>query len=165
MLHDPGMIEARVIGDEVEDQAHATRPQLLVNGLQIIERADARVRFVALDGKRRADDIAHPPARQSDVKIMKTLRIGAEDATAKQAAMPRSEQVNQIKAEGGEAVPLFGWHVGEGESLAMLRRQLLQPDPCVDLVKMQVRAAGKLARRSWSDRGHVFLRGPRLRVY
>ena len=62
MRSHPRMIEPNVIGNEVHDKPQFTSVKRFTQRIELGHRAEAAVRLVSADGKRRADNVRDTPA-------------------------------------------------------------------------------------------------------
>ena len=77
MLLDPGMIEASVIGDEIEQQPQAALPEPLAKTSQRRVAAKQRMNRVAGDGEPGTGDVFLAKVRQRLLEFPAPLRVGA----------------------------------------------------------------------------------------
>src|SRR5438552_18986410 len=99
MLANPWMVEPGVVDDEIEDQRHAAGVQLPADGVQVLPRAELRVRLVTGDAERRADDVLRPPARQRAIVGAGERRLRPRQLPADRAAAPYAHQIDDVDAE------------------------------------------------------------------
>ena len=89
MLLDPGMIQAGVVGDEVEHQPQAARAEPLAQAGQRRVAAQLLVHGVAGDGEPGAGDVLLAQVGQRLLKLPAPLRVGAGDCAALRARSAR----------------------------------------------------------------------------
>ena len=139
VLVDPRVVGRDVVGDEVEDQADASRRQRLAGARRgRPHRRDARRRGSC--GCNRPN-----PTTSSSVRSGKRLalrrrhrRVGAGDRRAGRAALPHAHQPHGVDTAAGDVVPHVVGDVAEGDRPAGPRGDVVQPHPREDLVHQRV---------------------------
>src|SRR5580658_2074852 len=139
MLAHPWVVQRRVITDEIQENRHPARAELLANTIEIVPGADARIRRVLRDGIRGADNVLRLPSRQgAGVRACVGRQEG--DASRFRAALPHAHEPNNVEAALSKDVPLGVRDVGELDETSETRGKLFKPRPGVDLVEMRMKA-------------------------
>ncbi len=101
----PGMIEADVVRDEIEQQPHAAGVQGGARAIDLCQRADPRIGFIAADAVRGSDDVLQPPAGKRQVIDGKPARLGTSDPAADRAALPDAHEIDDVDAACPKGIP------------------------------------------------------------
>src|SRR5690242_21341202 len=75
MIAQPGMIERGMVADEIEKQSHFAFAQLSSHQIDIVPRANPRIRLVLSDRVGRTDDVVRRPSGKG-LTITGIVRLG-----------------------------------------------------------------------------------------
>src|SRR5438445_284999 len=138
MILDPGVIQARVVGDEVEHQLKATLPEPLAETVQGNVPSQILVHRVPGDREPRAGNVLIAQVRESFFEFPPPFGVGPRDSLADCARLPHAQEPDPVEAHLGDAVQLGVGNVVERGRPASGTEQLGQPHSGVDLKQRRV---------------------------
>ena len=138
MVLDPGVIQRRVVGDEVEHQPQAAVAEPLAEPGQGGVAAQGRMHRVAGDGEPGAGDVLVAQVGQRLLELPPPLGVAPGDALSGRAGLPDAQEPDPVEAQLGQAVQLGVRNVVQGRRPAQPPGQLRQPDAGVDLVQRRI---------------------------
>ena len=135
MILHPGMIQARVIGDEVEQQPQAALAEPLAQPGQRGIASELIVHRVAGDGETGTGDVLLAQVGQRLLKFSAPLRVAARDPLPCRTGLPDAQEPDPVEAHLGQAVQLGVRNVVQRGRPAECLGQFRQPDAGVDLIQ------------------------------
>lgn len=105
LLH-PGMVQGRVIGNEIEHQPQATLVEPFAQPAQSRIPSESIMNSVASDGKTGPSDVFFTEVGQCLLKFRSPLRVHARDALAGLTGLPHTQKPDPVKTHFGQAVQL-----------------------------------------------------------
>jgi hypothetical protein len=100
------MIQAGVIGDEVEHQQEPARPEALAQTGQRRVSTEARMHRVAGDRKPGARDVLLAQVRQCFLELPSPFGVGARHPLAGRPRSPHTQEPDPVEPQPGHAVQL-----------------------------------------------------------
>ena len=137
VLH-PGVIQAGVVGDEVEHQPQAARAEPLAQPGQRRVAAEVGMHGVAGDREAGAGDVLLAQVRQRLLELLPPLAIGARHPLPGRPGLPHAQEPDPVEPHLGQAVQLGVRHVVQRGRPAQRSGQLRQPDARVDLIERRI---------------------------
>ena len=139
VLLDPGVIQAGVVGDEIEHQPQAALcGAARAGGPARHRRPDAVMHRVAGDGETGTGDVLFAQVRQRLLEFPAPLRVAARDLLPRRAGLPDAQEPDPVEAHLGQAVQLGVGNVVQRGRPAQGLGQLRQPDARVDLIQRRI---------------------------
>ena len=114
MVFHPRMIWTRVVRDEIEHEAQATRPKALAETGKRHIAAEVRVQRVAGDRKSAPGNILVTQIRERVHELPPPLRVGAGDVPRGETGLPHAQQPHPVEAFGGDPIEVSIGNVVEG---------------------------------------------------
>ncbi len=134
----PGVVDGRVVGHEVQEQAQAAAAQPLAQVGQRLVAAEVGADAVRRDGEGRADEVLVGQVGQLVRGLAPPVGVGARRRPAVLPGLPHAERPEQVEAEFRQLIEPRVGHVVQSGGPAQPLRQLAQPDGRVDLVQRRV---------------------------
>ena len=100
------MIRSHVVGDEVQDQAHATRRERLSGAGERASSTEMIIDNITADAVGRSQNIVGLPIEKSRVEADPQVVIGQRDPDAGGAALPNSHQPDAVESKIGNLIPV-----------------------------------------------------------
>ncbi len=135
VVFDPGVIEPRVVGDEIEHQPQAALAEPLAQAGQRGVAAEILVHRVAGDREPGAGDVFLAQVRQRLLEFACATRHCCANLLAGRAGLPDAEEPDPVETHLGQAIQLGVGNVIQRRGPAQLPGQLGQPDARVDLIE------------------------------
>ena len=141
MVLDPGVIERRVVGDEVEHQLQAAVPEPVAEPGEGLVAAQGGMRRIAGDREPGARDILVAQVGQRRLELPPPFGVGPGDLLPGLAGPPDAQEPDPVETHLGQAVEFGVRDVIQGRRPAQLAGQFRQPDAGIDLVERRIVAA------------------------
>src|SRR5262249_2645579 len=141
VIFDPRMIDARVVGDEVEHQSQIALSEPLAETVEGSISSKISVHRVAGDREPRTGNILLTQVRESFLKLPAPFRIAPRDSLPRVARLPHAQEPDPVEAHLRDAVQLGVGNVVERGPSPDDARQLRQPHPGVDLEQRRIAVA------------------------
>ena len=134
VLH-PGVIQAGVVGDEVEHQPQAPCPEPLAQAGQRRISSEVGMHGVAGDREAGSGDVLLAQVRQRLLELSAPLAIGARHPLPGRPGAPHAQEPDPVEPHPGRAVQLGVRQVIQRGPAAQRPGQLRQPDARIDLIE------------------------------
>src|SRR5579884_501033 len=129
VLPNPGVVDRRMIGNEIENQTDTAPVQSPAEAIHIGPASNAGIGTIVSHRIGRAYDVLERPAWKQPVVILEAVILPARDGTRSRAALPQTHEPDQIKPRCANPIELFFADVFQTYLLPVFLGKLLQPRP------------------------------------
>ena len=134
----PLVVEAGVVGHEIEHQRDPALAQLVPRLVEPRPASHPGIRLVSLDAIRRAGDVIRRPAGEHAIVFEDERRIGAGELPPDCASAPDAHEKEELKTVLRDPVPVPRRNVRQRDGALLHPGQPLEPRPRADLEKPRV---------------------------